>query len=94
MALSDRIYYLAQSLTSAKSAASLGVDDVEFTSMMQERMDVAQVQMEVARGIEAQVEMTREEKDEQLTKLNGDLLDMDQVGVRSGSGIGSGDWNV
>lgn len=79
MSLNDRVYYLAQALTSAKSAASLGAEDVEFTSGLQERIDVAQVQMEVARAVEAHPDMGDEEKGQVLAQLNSDLLGLDEV---------------
>jgi hypothetical protein len=77
--LNDRAYYLAQSLTSAKSAASIGSDDVEFASGLQERIDVAQVQLEVARAIEVHNEMSREEKSEALGRLDRELIGLDEV---------------
>lgn len=81
MPLHDRLYYLAQALTSAKSAASLGSEDVEFTSRLQEQIDVAQVQMEVAHAVEVHPEMTGEEKVEILASLNDGLLQLDEVSV-------------
>lgn len=81
MPLHDRLYYLAQALTSAKSAASLGSEDVEFTSRLQEQIDVAQVQMEVAHAVEVHPEMTGEEKVEILASLNVGLLQLDEVSV-------------
>ncbi|WVF70035.1 hypothetical protein IAT40_004822 [Kwoniella sp. CBS 6097] len=79
MVLHDRLYYLAQALTSAKSAASLGSEDVEFTSRLQEQIDVAQVQMEVCRAVEVHPEMTGEEKNDVLARLNTDLLQLDEL---------------
>ena len=79
MTLNDRAYYLAQALTSAKSAASLGAEDVEFASGLQERIDVVQVQMEVARAVESHSEMEGQEKEHVLSQLNGDLLGLDAV---------------
>lgn len=81
MPLHDRLYYLAQALTSAKSAASLGSEDVEFTSRLQEQIDVAQVQMEVARAVEVHPEITGEEKQGVLAGLNDGLLQLDEVSV-------------
>lgn len=81
MPLHDRLYYLAQALTSAKSAASLGSEDVEFTSRLQEQIDVAQVQMEVAHAVEVHPEMTGEEKVEIIASLNDGLLQLDEVSV-------------
>lgn len=81
MPLHDRLYYFAQALTSAKSAASLGSEDVEFTSRLQEQIDVAQVQMEVAHAVEVHPEMTGEEKVEVLASLNDGLLQLDEVSV-------------
>ncbi|KAK4686014.1 hypothetical protein P7C73_g4121, partial [Tremellales sp. Uapishka_1] len=79
MNLHDRVYYLAQALTNAKSAAGLGSEDVEFTNGLQERIDVAQVQMEIARAIENHLEMTDQEKSEQLGSLDGRLLGLDDL---------------
>lgn len=79
--LNDRAYYLAQSLTSAKSASSVGSDDVEFVSSLQERIDVAQVQMEVARAIESHSDLTREEKAEALGRLDRELIGLDEVSL-------------
>lgn len=79
MSLNDRMYYLAQALTSAKSAASLGVEDVDFTSSLQERIDVAQVQSEVGRAIASHKEMASEEKNDSLIQLDSRLLGLDDV---------------
>ncbi|WWC87143.1 uncharacterized protein L201_002029 [Kwoniella dendrophila CBS 6074] len=79
MVLHDRLYYLAQALTSAKSAASIGSEDVEFTSRLQEQIDVAQVQSEVARGVETHPDMSADEKNGVLSKLNTDLLQLDEL---------------
>nr|XP_019008734.1 nuclear pore complex protein Nup155 [Kwoniella pini CBS 10737]OCF47515.1 nuclear pore complex protein Nup155 [Kwoniella pini CBS 10737] len=79
MVLHDRLYYLAQALTSAKSAASFGSEDVEFTSRLQEQIDVAQVQMEVARGVETHPDMSADDKNETLSRLNTDLLQLDEL---------------
>lgn len=79
MPLADRGYYLAQALTSAKSASSLGADDVELVNNLQERMEVASVQMEVMRGIEVHSEMSRQEKEEMLHRLNSGLVNLDDV---------------
>lgn len=83
MPLNDRMYYLAQALTSAKSAASLGSEDVEFTSSLQERIDVAQVQTEVGRAIAGHKEMSAEEKNESLLQLDSRLLGLDEVSSHS-----------
>jgi hypothetical protein len=97
MTLSERSYYLAQALAAAKSAGSYGADDVEFTNAIQERMDVAQVQAEVVRGIEGHSEMTYEEKEQELVKLNGDLLGLDEVSPEATEvillGTGRLTWN-
>ncbi|TYJ54289.1 hypothetical protein B9479_005048 [Cryptococcus floricola] len=79
MTLHDRLYYLAQALTSAKSAASLGYEDVEFTSRLQEQIDVAQVQTEVLRSVETHPEMSSEEKHDVLAVLNEGLLQLDEL---------------
>ncbi|WVQ84070.1 hypothetical protein IAT38_006215 [Cryptococcus sp. DSM 104549] len=79
LTLHERLYYLAQALTSAKSAASLGSDDVDFTSRLQEQIDVAQVQMEVLIAVENHPEMTYEEKTHQIAGLNGELLQLDDL---------------
>lgn len=79
MSLNDRMYYLAQALTSAKSAASLGVEDVDFTSSLQERIDVAQVQSEVGRAIASHKEMGSDEKNDALLQLDSRLLGLDDV---------------
>jgi hypothetical protein len=73
------MYYLAQALTSAKSAASLGSEDVEFTSSLQERIDVAQVQAEVGRAIAGHKEMAGDEKSDSLRQLDSRLLGLDEV---------------
>jgi hypothetical protein len=88
--LHERTYYLAQALTNAKSAASVGVDDVEFTTALQERIDVAQVQMEVERAIELHGEMTDEEKSYHIGMLQGDLLGLDTVSLGSALGSSTG----
>ena len=79
MNLGERTYYLAQALASAKSAGTLDAEDVEFTSAVQERMDVSQVQLEVARATEAHPDMDAAEKQAVLAKLNGDLLGLDAL---------------
>lgn len=86
MTLNDRVYYLAQSLASAKSAANLGAEDVDFTSNLQERLDVANVQMEVARAVEVHQDMSPEDKATALGQLNQELLGLDEV---SAAGLGS-----
>lgn len=80
MSLNDRMYYLAQALTSAKSAATFGAEDVEFTSSLQERIDVASVQAEVERAIEMHGEMGEDEKKEALGRIDGELVGLDEVG--------------
>ncbi|KLT44819.1 nucleoporin-domain-containing protein [Cutaneotrichosporon oleaginosum] len=79
MSLQDRVYYLAQALTNAKSAASLGAEDVEFTTGLQERLDVAHVQLEVVRAVEGHPDMTPSEKADYLVSLNADLLSLDDL---------------
>ena len=79
MTLNERAYYLAEALTSAKSAASLGAEDVEFTSGLQERIEVAQVQIEIARAVEGHPDMGIIEKEQVLARLNSDLLGLDAV---------------
>lgn len=79
MPLNDRAYYLAQSLTAAKSAASVGDDDVEFASGLQERIDVAHVQMEVARAVRLQTDIPEDEKDKVLDRLDNEVLGLDEV---------------
>lgn len=81
MQLPDRVYYLAQALTSAKSAASLGAEDVDFMSNLQERMDVANVQMEVLRALDgvSADEVGQKEKESAVTGLSSDLLGLDEV---------------
>lgn len=79
MSLEERVYYLAQALTNAKSAVSLGSDDVEFATGLQERIDVAQVQLEIVRSVEGHPEMTAAEKAEPLLQLNAELLGLDDL---------------
>lgn len=79
MTLQERVYYLAQALTNAKSAASLGSEDVEFTTGLQERIDVAHVQLEVVRAVEGHPEMSPSEKASPLAELNADLLSLDDL---------------
>lgn len=79
MTLQERVYYLAQALTNAKSAASLGSEDVEFTTGLQERIDVAHVQLEVVRAVEGHPEMSPAEKAGPLEALNADLLSLDDL---------------
>lgn len=54
---------------------------MEFTSRLQEQIDVAQVQMEVAHAVEVHPEMAGEEKVEVLASLNDGLLQLDEVSV-------------
>jgi nuclear pore complex protein Nup155 len=88
MSLHERTYYLAQALASAKSAASLGLDqdgaDVEFTNGLIERCEVAQVQVEVLRGIQNS-DIDPKEKAAAIERLNSDLLGLDEVSVIQGS---------
>jgi len=79
MSLSERVYYLAQALTNAKSAASVGSEDVEFTTGLQERIDVAQVQLEIVRAVEGHPDMSESEKVEPLEQLNSELLGLDDL---------------
>jgi nuclear pore complex protein Nup155 len=79
MSLQERVYYLAQALTNAKSAASLGAEDVEFTTGLQERIDVAHVQLEVVRAVEGHADMGPGEKADTLASLNEDLMSLDDL---------------
>ena len=79
MSLDVRTTYLAHALASAKSAAFLGADDVEFVSHLQERLDVALVQQEVQRGIENHPDIPPGEKNELLIKLQSNVLGLDEV---------------
>lgn len=79
MGLNERVYYLAQAVTNAKSAASLGSEDVEFTTGLQERIDVAQVQLEVVRAVESHTDMSPAEKIAPLDALNAELLGLDDL---------------
>lgn len=78
LVLQERTYYLAQALTSAKSAALIGSEDVDFISGLQERLEVAAVQNEVGRGLEV-AEMPEDEKRRELKRLNGSLLGLNEV---------------
>jgi glutamine synthetase type III len=75
--LSDRTYYLAQSLASAKSAVSVGADDVEFVQRIQDSMDVAVIQGEVLHAVRRVDGL--DEKEKIHRELDGVLLDLDQV---------------
>ena len=77
--LEDRVYYLAQALTNAQSAACVGTEDVEFLTSLQERVDVAQVQLEVVRAIVAHTGMDDAEKVAPLEALNSALLTLDDL---------------
>lgn len=79
MTLEERVYYLAQALTNAKSGVSVGSEDVEFTTGLQEHMDVAQVQLEVVHAVQSHPEMSPVEKVEPLEQLNGELLTLDDL---------------
>ncbi|KAL7424377.1 hypothetical protein Q5752_000059 [Cryptotrichosporon argae] len=76
--LHERTYYLAQALTNAKSASSLDADDVEFTTGLQERVEVGLVQVEVARAVEAHRELSSDEKHGLLAELD-ELKDLDEL---------------
>lgn len=79
LSLEERVYYLAQALTNAQSAACVGSEDVEFLTALQERVDVAQVQLEVVRSIEAHRGMTEAEKQGPLDALDAGLLTLDEL---------------
>lgn len=79
MTLEERVYYLAQALTNAKSGASLGSEDVEFTTGLQERIDVAQVQLVVVHAVQGHPDMSPAEKIEPLEQLNAQLLTLDDL---------------
>jgi hypothetical protein len=77
--LAERTYYLAQSLASAKSASSVGADDVEFIQRIQDGMDVALIQGEVLTSVRTLDGLGGDEKDGFVKRLDGVLLDLDQV---------------
>nr|ODO01102.1 hypothetical protein L204_01827 [Cryptococcus depauperatus CBS 7855] len=79
MALHDRLYYLAQALTCAQSASSLGSDNLDYTPRLQEQMDVAQLQMEIIHAIEARSEISTKDKSEILETLDNWLLPLDEL---------------
>lgn len=80
MSLNERTFYLAQALAAAKSASThTGESDIEFTSGLVERCEVAQVQMEVLRTLEREVGVSEEEKKGVVWRLNRELLELDEV---------------
>jgi nuclear pore complex protein Nup155 len=79
ISLSERVYYLAQALTNTKSAASVGAEDVEFMTTLQERIDIAQVQLEIVRAVEAHPDMSDADKAEPLQQLEAELLTLDDM---------------
>ncbi|WOO79208.1 putative nucleoporin [Vanrija pseudolonga] len=79
LGLQERVYYLAQALANAKSAMSIGSEDVEFTTALQERIDVAQVQLEVVGAVEGHLDMDRGEKNSVLEHLNSELMTLDDL---------------
>jgi nuclear pore complex protein Nup155 len=79
--LEQRSFYLAQALTSARSAERITAEDVDFVNTVQERMDVSQVQLEVVRAIREHVNMTEEEKAEVLANLVTRLVPLDSVSL-------------
>ena len=78
--LEQRAFYLAQALTSARSADRISAEDVDFVNTVQERMDVSHVQLEVLRAIREHPDMSQEEKQEVLGGLNTRLVPLDSVG--------------
>ena len=77
--LQQRSYYLAQALTSAKSAGDLHADDVDFVTGLQEQLDVCYVQLQVAHAIEVHADIEPEIKYPALGELNKQILTLDRV---------------
>ncbi|EIW68747.1 hypothetical protein TREMEDRAFT_63207 [Tremella mesenterica DSM 1558] len=79
MSLQTRLAYLAQSLTSAKSAVSLTSPDVEFINSLSDLLEVTQVQLEILHSIHSLPISTDPNVQTALDELNSSLLGLDEL---------------
>ena len=79
MNLQARMSYLAQALTSAKSASNLSSDDVAFINSLQDRIEVTEVQLEIAQAVQNHPGLSDAERANALSQLNANLLGLDDV---------------
>lgn len=79
--LPQRLEYLTLAVSNAKSSGSSrsSGQSVEFLTDLEEKLEVAQVQLEVARTVHESDEMTPELKTELLARLNERLLTISEV---------------
>lgn len=74
--LDDRIEYLSKASSNAKSAFVNSIDLVQFTTDIDEKLEVAQVQVEVFRAVQESEAIEEEQKVQLLQELDGQLLDI------------------
>jgi len=78
--LNDRIYYLSQALVNAKSSSqSSERSNVEFVTDLEEKTEVAQVQVEVARAVREVRNLSEEQKKQLQGRLEAGLLTINEV---------------
>ena len=78
--LNDRIYYLSQALVNAKSSSqSSERSNVEFVTDLEEKTEVAQVQVEVARAVREVRNLSEEQKKQLQGRLEAGLLTITEV---------------
>lgn len=74
--LDDRVEYLSKASSNAKSAFVNSIDLVQFTTDIDEKLEVAQVQVEVFRAVQESEAIDEEQKVALLQELDGQLLDI------------------
>lgn len=80
--LSRRLEYLSLAVSNAKSqypTANNHYDNVQFLASLEEKLEVAQVQVEIYRVIQEDPDIRDEERDEQLSRLDERLYNVTEV---------------
>lgn len=78
--LPQRLEYLTLAVANAKSSGSSAIVSVEFVTDLEEKIEVAQVQIEVLRAVMASRNIQEELKVELAKELNSGLLTISEVG--------------
>ncbi|TIB67852.1 nucleoporin-domain-containing protein [Wallemia mellicola] len=84
LSLSRRLEYLSLALSNAKSqrqpvSTSSDIGDVEFMTNLEEKIEVAQVQVEIFRAVREHPEITPENKQNMLTMLEQRLYNVSEL---------------
>ena len=82
--LAERVEYLTLAVSNAKSSGSSSRSagpSVEFLTDLEEKLEVAQVQLEVARTVYEHVDMDQNLKDDLQAKLDSRLMTISEVSV-------------